>query len=202
MVAYNDPSRALQGENVSHIRVVKTFVETPASLVDVTPKIVSYTGLYGDEVVGTYVPLGTPEWAVITELPWQEAYQNIIAQGVWSILITLGIAALAGLIGYFTAHRLSEPLTNLTETAVKITEGNLELKAVVEGPTEFTRLADAFNSMTSQLRELVGSLEIRVSERTTELEEHTSYIQNRASQFQTLAQFRQNAVDRFGPGRR
>jgi len=188
LIAYDDPSRALQGENVSHIREVKTFIENPTALVDATPKIVSYTGLHGNEVVGTYIPLRTPEWAVITELPWQEAYQNIIVQGTWSILITLGIAALAGVIGYFTAHRLSEPLTNLTETATKITEGNLELKAVVEGPFEFTRLADAFNSMTSQLRELVGSLELRVSERTTELEQHASYIQNRASQFQTLAQ--------------
>jgi GAF domain-containing protein/HAMP domain-containing protein len=187
LIAFSDTSRVLQGENVQHISEVKAFIENPTLTTDIAPKVVSYTGLLGTTVVGTYVPLGTPEWAVFTELPWREAYQDVITQGIWSLLITLGMASLAGMIGIFAAQRLSVPLTNLTETATKITEGNLELEASVEGPNEVIRLANAFNSMTSQLRDLIGSLERRVADRTSELEESSRNAEKRASQLEAIA---------------
>lgn len=187
LIAFRDTSRVLQGENIQNISEVQAFVENPTLTKDIAPKVVSYTGLLGKTVVGTYVPLGTPEWAVVTELPWREAYQDVITQGIWSILITLGMASLAGAIGIFAARRMSVPLTNLTETATKITEGNLELEATVEGPTEVIRLANAFNSMTAQLRDLIGSLEQRVADRTAELEDSSRNIEKRASQLETIA---------------
>ncbi|MBN1993717.1 MAG: GAF domain-containing protein, partial [Anaerolineae bacterium] len=54
--------------------------------------------------------------------------------------------------------------------ATQIAEGELELEAPVEGPTEVIRLAGAFNSMTAQLHDLIGSLEQRVADRTQRLE--------------------------------
>jgi GAF domain-containing protein/HAMP domain-containing protein len=188
LIAFSDTSRVLRGENVQHINEVKTFTENPTLISNLGPKVVSYTGLLGTTVVGTYAPLGTPEWAVFTELPWREAYQDVITQGIWSLVIILGIASLAGLIGIFAAQRLSVPLTNLTETATKITKGNLELEAAVEGPTEVIHLANAFNDMTSQLRDLIGSLEQRVSERTTDLEESSKKTEKRANQLEAIAE--------------
>jgi GAF domain-containing protein/HAMP domain-containing protein len=187
LIAFSDTSRVLRGENVQHISEVKTFIENPTLTSDIPPKVASYTGLLGATVVGTYVPLGTPEWAVFTELPWREAYQDVITQGIWSLLITLGMASLAGIIGIFAAQRLSVPLTNLTETATKITEGNLDLEATVEGPNEVIHLANAFNSMTSQLRDLISSLEQRVADRTSELEESARNVEKRASQLEAIA---------------
>jgi len=187
LIAFRDTSRVLQGENVQHVSEVKTFVGNPTPTGEVAPKAVSYTGLLGKTVVGTYVPLGTPEWAVFTELPWREAYQDVITQGIWAVLITLGMASLAGLIGIFAARRLSVPLIDLTKTATEITEGNLELEATVQGPNEVVRLADAFNSMTSQLRNLIGSLEQRVADRTAELEESSRNVERRASQLEAIA---------------
>lgn len=187
LIAFHDTGRVLKGENVSYILEVEEFVKNPTLASDITPEVVSYTGLLGTDVVGTYVPLGTPQWAVITELPWQEAYRNVVKQGIWSILITLSMALLAGLIGVFVARRLAVPLTNLTESATKIMEGNLYLEAVVEGPTEVIQLANAFNGMTSQLRDLIGSLEERVSERTAELEESSALTQRRAAQLEAIS---------------
>jgi GAF domain-containing protein/HAMP domain-containing protein len=145
-------------------------------------------GINGTTVVTTFVPLGNPDWAVVTELPWQEAYQNIISNGIWSVLVTLGMALLAGLIGIFVARRLAVPLTALTETATKISEGNIELEATARGPNETVRLANAFNSMTTQLREFISGLEERVAERTTELETANEKVARRADQFEAIAQ--------------
>ena len=35
-------------------------------------------GIQGTNVVSTFVPLGTPDWAVVIELPVSEAYSTII----------------------------------------------------------------------------------------------------------------------------
>ena len=98
------------------------------------------------------------------------------------------MALLAGLIGIIAARRLAVPLIDLTETATKISEGNIELEATAIGPNETVRLANAFNSMTAQLRDLISGLEGRVVERTTELEAASEKLARRANQFEAIAQ--------------
>jgi GAF domain-containing protein/HAMP domain-containing protein len=187
LIAFGDTSRVLRGENVADLKTVSDFIKENANAESQTLIGLS-RGINGDLVVATYASLGMPNWAVVTELPWQEAYQSVIRQGLWSIAATLSIAFLAGLIGVFAARRLSIPLTDLTNTATKISEGNIELMATAAGPSETVRLANAFNSMTAQLRGFIGSLEQRVADRTSELETASQQIQHRAEQFEAIAQ--------------
>ena len=188
LIAFSDTGRVLQGENVKNIFEVSEFVKNPTLPGDLTPDVVAYTGLLGTTVVGTYVPLGTPEWAVVTELPWGEAYQEFVRQGVAAIIITLGIAFFAGLLGIFVARRISAPLMNLSVTANEAANGNLTAVAKVSGPTEIAQVASTFNAMSTRLRELVGNLEQRVTERTAELEQANQQVQRRAEQFEAIAQ--------------
>ena len=106
--------------------------------------------------MGTYVPLETPDWAVVTELPWAEANSAIYHAVLLSIGITVIAAVLAGLLGMLVARRLAVPLVKLTGMATRITAGEMELQAVVGGPRETASLASAFNSMTAQLRQTLG----------------------------------------------
>lgn len=186
LIAFRDTNRVLR-ENVALVEKVSEFVNNDSQAEYETLTSLSQ-GINETTVFTTYSTLGTPDWAVVIELPWQEAYKNVIAQGIQSILITLSMALLAGLIGVFAARRLAVPLTNLTETATKITQGNIELEATVEGPNEVVHLANAFNSMTAQLRGFIGSLEQRVAERTTELEQANQQVKRRAEQFEAIAQ--------------
>jgi GAF domain-containing protein len=169
LIAFSDTGRVLRGENVAHIDEVKEFVENPTLPVDITPEVVSYSGLLGTTVVGTYAPLGTPQWAVVTELPWREAYQEVIGQGLWALVVTLGIAVLAGLIGLMIARRLSAPLVDLSNIANEVAGGNLSVVAKVAGPTEIAQVASTFNEMTSRVREFIATLEQRVADRTKAL---------------------------------
>ena len=77
LIAFRDPSLVLQGRNARNIGDLNNFVNNPNQ--SFTPGIATYTGLIRKTVVRTYSPLGTPEWAVVTELPWQEAYQDVIS---------------------------------------------------------------------------------------------------------------------------
>jgi putative methionine-R-sulfoxide reductase with GAF domain len=167
LIAFRDTNRAMKGEKVGTIKPVNEFILNPAS----TPEneTSTYTGINGTEVVGTYASLGTPDWAVVTELPWQEAYQRSIQNIEVSIAILLVIAVLAGLMGTLVARRLAEPLLDLSTVATEVAGGNLEVVAKADGPEEIVRVASTFNTMTSRLRELIGTLEQRVTERTKAL---------------------------------
>ncbi len=175
----------LQGENVGDIQLVHEFVLNPASAP--TNGMSIYTGINGTRVIGAYAPLGTPNWAVVTELPWQEAYQPVFQVIAVSIGIILLMAVLAGLAGVLIARRLAVPLVDLTKTASRIAGGEMQLQATPSGAQEITSLAIAFNSMTAQLRELISSLEQRVKERTSALEEVSQKADRRAAQFEAIA---------------
>ncbi|MBN1993715.1 MAG: cache and HAMP domain-containing protein, partial [Anaerolineae bacterium] len=143
LIAFYDIARVLRGENVAYLKEVAEYISNPM-LVDETGASIA-RGIEGTIIVGTYVPLGTPDWAVVTELPISEAYEEVILGIGISVLVMLLVAILTGLIGVYMARRLAVPLRNLTATATQIAEGELELEAPVEGPTEVIRLAGAFN---------------------------------------------------------
>ena len=169
LIAFEDTSRVLRGENVAHISEVSEFVENPDLAADITPGAETYTGLNDGRVVGSYVPLGNPQWAIVTELPWTEAYRPVFQSIVGSVLTVLILAGLAGLIGNYIARRLAAPLINLTEVATRISAGELALQAEPSGPGEVVSLAAAFNQMTAELRQTLEGLEHRVADRTRAL---------------------------------
>jgi GAF domain-containing protein/HAMP domain-containing protein len=168
LIAFGDISRVLKGDNVSHLDLVGEFVHDSVPVGGVETSVVH--GIDGTAVIGTYVPLGEPDWAVVTELPTSEAYRPTIQSTTISVVVMLVGAALIGLGGVYVARRLAAPLLNLTATVGRIAGGEMDLQAATEGPTEVVDLARAFNSMTVQLRELVGNLEQRVADRTRNLQ--------------------------------
>lgn len=85
---------------------------------------------------------------------------------------------LVGLLGYTAARRVTTPLKKLTLGAREISAGNFSRRVEVFGRDEIGELATSFNEMAGSLeersRELIElnrSLEIKVQERTQELEE-------------------------------
>jgi GAF domain-containing protein/HAMP domain-containing protein len=170
LLAFGDITRVLAGENLSHLGEVAEFVEREEPLLELDEEgIPVSTGINGTNVVATYIPLGTPDWAVLIELPVAEAYGEVLWNFITSGMVIFTVAVLAAVTGAYLARRLAAPLLNLTETATRITAGDIDLQAAAEGPTEVSQLAGAFNSMTAQLRDLIGSLEDQVQERTAEL---------------------------------
>lgn len=169
LIAFRDTSRVLRGENVGQIFEVSEFIENPTATGDVTQEVESYPGLLGDAVVGTYVPLGTPEWAVVTELPTAEANQGIVTFLIAAIAAILGFAVLSGAIGVVLARNLAAPLVNLSQVATQLADGDLAAEAKVTGAAEISLVASTFNTMALRLRDLIGSLEQRVTERTKAL---------------------------------
>lgn len=168
LLAYSDTARVLRQENVSALPEVAAFMAGESE--EVHGASVG-TGIEGEDSVQTYAQLGSPDWAVVTEIPTTEAFRSLVYNILFSLVVILVVAVLVGgYFGYTSAGRLAAPILSLTETAARVADGNLDLRAKVEANIEIMQLADAFNDMTSQLQELIGSLEQRVASRTRALE--------------------------------
>ena len=168
LIAFGDTGRVLRGETLEHLRDVSDFMARPRKKENAD--VNTFTGIAGNRVVGTYVSLGTPDWAVMTELPVQEAYRQVIRNGAISAIILLAMSALAGMSGVFLARRLSAPIVDLTRTAARISEGELDVRAEMNGPAEVLHLSAAFNEMTRRL----GVMLNQEVERTRMLEREIS----------------------------
>jgi len=168
LIAAGDISRVLRGDNIRSLHDVTEFVNSQQGP-DETGAALS-VGINNTYILGTYVPLGTPNWAVMVELPLAEAYQPIL----WNVSSAVGAAVvmviIAGIAGFYLSKRLAAPLFDLTQTATQIANGQLDLEVSPKGAAEIQQLGHAFNSMTSQLREFIQSLEQRVLARTQRLE--------------------------------
>ena len=96
--------------------------------------------------------------------------QGVIADNVLTQSVILGIiVSLIAIITTVVTDRRLRTISTLTNTAAAITAGDLSRVAPVESNDEIGTLATSFNVMTGQLRESIGSLELRVAERTKAL---------------------------------
>ena len=162
LIAFEDVSRILRGENLRDLDEVAEFMIMAGQIEGDLPGPDVSVGITGNRVLATHVHLNKPNWAVVAELPLTEAYQGVFLELGVSLLVILVGAILAAVAGVYLSRRLAAPLLNLTETAAQIAGGKLDLVASPEGTTEVGQLAEVFNSMTGQLRRLIASLELQV----------------------------------------
>jgi GAF domain-containing protein/HAMP domain-containing protein len=136
-----------------------------------------YNNYQGESVIGVYRWLPDLQLGLLVEESHAEALSPLFVMlaGAGGIAaIAVGLAVIAALL---ITRSIAAPLTDLAETVLQVAAGDLERTVDVEREDETGTLAQAFNSMTAQLRELVGSLEQRVTKRTYEMEQHSAYMQ-------------------------
>jgi PAS domain S-box-containing protein len=125
----------------------------------------SYINHDGIAVIGEYSWLEHQNAAMVVEIDEQTALWparhlagNIIMAGLLiSILLVLVVIILA--------RRITAPLLLLTETAARISAGDLEASAAVLSDDEVGTLALTFNSMTEKLRQTLAGMQQELKER-------------------------------------
>jgi HAMP domain-containing protein len=99
------------------------------------------------------------------------------------ILLIVGVMVSLGL-----GQVIAAPIQRLTQVASQIASGDLSVKATATTRDEIGVLADAFNTMTSRLRQTLDGLEQTVEERTAALLSANEKNERRAKQFESIAQ--------------
>ncbi|GAB4579028.1 MAG: hypothetical protein Fur0022_17660 [Anaerolineales bacterium] len=123
----------------------------------------------GVSVLGVYGWIPELQAAILSEIDVAEGLLGYFETRNTYLLVAFLGATLASIVGLYTANRISKPITNLTELAVVISQGNLEQSVEISSKNEIGILANAFNSMTKQIRDFLNTLERRVADRTKAL---------------------------------
>ena len=183
LIAFGDISRVLKGENFIHISEVEEFVKGD-ELNHKSSAEVS-TGILGTQVVANHANLGQPDWAVVVELPVEEAYETVSMElGLSALTMILGFF-LAILAGIYLSERITRPIKRLRNAAAEIGKGKLDTKISIKTKDEIGELASAFNMMAADLKDsrdklekYSRGLEKKVEERTKELRKSEKRYKN------------------------
>lgn len=130
-----------------------------------------YSGLTGDDVILAYdkVQTGDRSFSVVVEKSEAEALASAY-NALRIILILVAVTlVMAGSIGFLAIRQIVRPVEALATAARAVQAGDLSQQVKVSSRDEIGSLAKTFNDMTAQLRELIGSLEQRVADRTKAL---------------------------------
>lgn len=75
------------------------------------------------------------------------------------LLLLIFLVIIVFIIAATIIHHFLIPVKRLTDAVNEIKKGNLDKKVIVKGHDEFSRLADAFNSMTAALKKMIQARE-------------------------------------------
>ncbi|HJW99114.1 MAG TPA: HD domain-containing phosphohydrolase [Terriglobales bacterium] len=156
------------GQEMTGNQLVKSFVDqgTHARLV-ATSEFEIKRGKKTVDMLGTFSPVPSLQWAVIAEKTQADAYQSVFEMQRQAQLFALLAILLSVAFGIFAARQLATPLQTLTESSRAIARGDFSQRVQVKSRTEIGELADTFNSMTSDLERFVLDLKQAAEENRT-----------------------------------
>ena len=97
-----------------------------------------------------------------TLIPVNDSKERSIAFGFFYF-------AIVGALAYLMGRRFTDPLVRLTDASKKVARGDLTVKIKAESRDEIGELAQSFNTMVKTLSELYEELDLKVRERTKDL---------------------------------
>ena len=197
LLAFTDISRVLRGENLSGLRTVANFMNQENSFTESKASVAQ--GILGTTVIASYVPLGEPDWAVLVEMPWGEAYSSVIRTLITSILVTLFSLTLSIFAGRYLAQRITDPLLKLRDATRTISKGNLDTRIEIESEDEIGELAINFNRMVESISALLSKTKHAVNviwEQSTLLRENAGQsAENMSSLAISIEQISKGAME-------
>ncbi|HEY1014329.1 MAG TPA: cache domain-containing protein [Herpetosiphonaceae bacterium] len=123
-------------------------------------------------------------WRVVVARPQAAFLEPVESQARTTVLLALGLLAGVAALAFLASQFLTRPIARLTSTVERFQSGDLLAQAEIGTHDEIGTLATTFNAMAANLRQMVGSLEQQVSERTGELRSALSAQEAQASELQ------------------
>jgi len=168
----NSNNAVLTSLRFEEITLGQTYINTQGVTTVVQQKS-NGSGIYENyrdvNTVGIYHWIPELQIAVMSE----QAESEALATANQLIQVTLGLIVItilaAVLAAYLITQSITSPISKLAQAAQEISSGNLNQSVDIVQEDEIGVLAGSFNNMTAQLRELIGNLEQRVTERTQAL---------------------------------
>jgi methyl-accepting chemotaxis protein len=141
--------------------VLRTTVDNAAirqASVSPDPGSARYTGLDGQDVIGGYDVVDDLNWVLLAQDPAGTVLAPVTDQRNNAVLIVTIAALLAIGVSIALALRTTRPIRRLTQTAQAAANGDLNARAVPEGPNELVTLGESLNAMLDTCQQLVQGM--------------------------------------------
>lgn len=150
----------------------KTYIRTDGvtnAIEGQTTGQATYNDYRNIPVLGVYHWIPELKAAVIAEHDESEALQSSSNLFQVNLVVAIFTIAIASAAAFVLTRQITTPITELANAAEGISRGNLSNEVNIIRGDEIGLLAKSFNLMTSRLRDLVNTLEQRVTDRTKAL---------------------------------
>jgi HD-GYP domain-containing protein (c-di-GMP phosphodiesterase class II) len=147
------------GQDMSHFEIVRSFVdEGSKAQLAATREFTISDGKNTTEMLGTYSPVTSLDWAVVVQKPREDAYRGIYEmQRTGRLLAWLAVFVSVGL-SILSARRITSPLQVLAQSSRAIARGDFSQRVHLKTRTEIGELATTFNTMSEELEQFVEDL--------------------------------------------
>lgn len=147
------------GQDMNNIEIVKSFSEQEGEKnFVVTSEFTMRVNNRTVDMLGTYSPVATLDWAVIAQKTRQDAYQSVNEMQRSAQVLALLAVLISVAVSIFAARKITDPLRTLTASSRAIAKGDFSHRVKLKSRTEIGELAETFNSMSSDLERFVSDL--------------------------------------------
>lgn len=147
------------GQDMKSLEIVRNFVDAGnKAQLAATKEFAVAEGKNSVEMLGTYSPVTTLDWAVVVQKPQYEAYRGVYEMQRTARLLALLAVLLSIGVSIFAARRITNPLQVLTESGRALARGDFSQRVHLRSRTEIGELAETFNTMSEELEHFVEDL--------------------------------------------
>ncbi len=152
-------SRYVTGQDMTSLEIVRNFVvEGNRAQLAATREFAVRQGNESVEMLGTYSPVTSLDWAVVVQKPRREAYRGVYEMQRTARLLAILAVLLSIGVSIFAARRITNPLEVLTDFSRALARGEFSQRVHVKSRTEIGELAETFNTMSRELEHFVEDL--------------------------------------------
>jgi len=147
------------GQDMKNLEIVRNFVDggNRAQLA-VTMEFNVTASSKQIEMLGTFSPVTSLDWAVVVQKPQREAYRSVYEMQRTARLLAMLAVLLSIGVSIFAARRITNPLEILTQSSRALAKGDFSQRVHLWSRTEIGELAQTFNSMSEDLERFVEDL--------------------------------------------
>jgi HD-GYP domain-containing protein (c-di-GMP phosphodiesterase class II) len=147
------------GQDMKNLEIVRNFVESGnRAQLAATKEFTLQAGSDHIDMLGTYSPVTSLDWAVVVQKTQGEAYRGVFEMQRTARLLAMLAVLLSIGVSIFAARRITNPLHVLTQSSRALAKGDFSQRVHLWSRTEIGELAQTFNSMSEELERFVEDL--------------------------------------------
>lgn len=161
-VAHPDAAVAFSERPMTDLKVVQDWLETGAQVQSALAPFTLERDGRVSPMLGSYATAELDRNSLLGVIAIQDeaaAMTSVRDMRNQTLFVSLLAAALALLIGFFFAEKLTRPVRELAAGAHRIAAGDFSQRVKVLGRTELGELGSSFNQMTDQVERFVSDLQ-------------------------------------------